>query len=49
MATCKDCLHVDVCEAYRVLGNIDIAEGCKNFKDRDKYVEQKHERWENGR
>lgn len=47
MATCKECLHYDACdlnEAYWVKHNADQA--CSAFKDKSKYVEQKHGRWE---
>ena len=47
MATCKECLHYDACdlnEAYWVKHNADQA--CSAFKDKSKYEEQKHGRWE---
>lgn len=40
MATCKECLHEDVC-AYKVKG----LHTCDSFKDKTKYVEQKYARW----
>ena len=40
MATCKDCLHFEVC-AYCV-NNLPI---CDSFKDRNKYEEVKYGRW----
>lgn len=46
MATCKECLHYEACvlnEAYWVKHNADQA--CSVFKDKSKYVEQKHGRW----
>jgi DNA-directed RNA polymerase subunit RPC12/RpoP len=46
MATCKECLHYEACvlnEAYWVKHNADQA--CSAFKDKSKYVEQKHSRW----
>lgn len=50
MATCKDCLHLDVCymvEHYGVDTDEDNQENdCYQFKDRSKWVEQKHGRWE---
>ena len=47
MATCKECLHYEACvlnEAYWVKHNADQA--CSVFKDKTKYVVQKHGRWE---
>lgn len=38
--TRKDCLHYEVCR----FKPIEI--GCKNFKDKCRYVEQKHGHWE---
>ena len=43
MATCKDCLHIDVCYMVEHYG-FDIDENhqeydCHQFKDRTKYVE----------
>lgn len=46
MATCKECLHYEACvlnEAYWVKHNAEQA--CSVFKDKSKYVEQKHGRW----
>lgn len=46
MATCKGCLHYEACvlnEAYWVKHNADQA--CHAFKDKSKYVEQKHGHW----
>lgn len=48
MATCRECLHYDACvlnEAYWVKHNAD--QPCSEFKDKSRYVEQKHGRWEN--
>lgn len=49
--TCKDCLHHESCEyygnsgvAYAVFYDEDKAEECPLFKDRSKWVEQKHGR-----
>ena len=40
MATCKECLHGDVCHAVHIGGHIqEGAEACKNFKDRTRYIE----------
>ena len=47
MATCKECLHYEACvlnEAYWVKHNANQA--CSVFKDKSKYVEQKHGCWE---
>lgn len=46
MATCKECFHYEACvlnEAYWVKHNADQA--CSEFKDKTKYVEQKHGEW----
>lgn len=46
MAACKGCLHYEACvlnEAYWVKHNADQA--CHAFKDKSKYVEQKHGQW----
>ena len=40
MATCKDCLHIEVC-AYCV-NDLPI---CDSFKGRTKYVEVVHGKW----
>lgn len=53
MATCKECLHVDACacwvENFTGLPRDDFQEfrgdNCGNFKDKSKYVEQKHGHW----
>lgn len=47
MASCKkDCLHYGVCNAVRVVGEIeDLAESCKSFKNKADYVEVKHGYW----
>ena len=41
MATCKDCLHDDVCP----VPHLKDASICPHFKDRGKFVEQKTGRW----
>ena len=50
MATCKDCLHYEVCVIVDSSESTDedyLTEfGCDDFKDRSKWVEQKHGRWE---
>lgn len=48
MATCKECLHDGVCYMQEVCEDIEeqLREfGCDDFKDKTKYVEQKHGRW----
>lgn len=43
MATCKECLHLPVCELLRSRGERDAASfqlsGCDHFKDRARFVE----------
>ena len=40
MATCKDCLHVDVCQKARIINPAyDYAPKCNDFKDRSRFVE----------
>lgn len=50
MATCKECLHFEMCyiiEGNPWEGDVDGVENdCYGFKDKTKYVEQKHGRWE---
>ena len=36
MASCKDCLHVDICKNRVIFGDMPI---CEHFKDRSKIVE----------
>lgn len=56
MATCKDCVHVEVCcekNLHVAVGmNIiprfkykRIEQECKNFKDRSRFVELSHAEW----
>lgn len=45
MATCKSCLHIDVCTVTRRHGGRYLTE-CPRFKDKTKYVEQKRGKWE---
>lgn len=42
MATCKDCLHVDVCEWSYLPPT---AEQCVDFKDKAKYVVREKGEW----
>ena len=37
MATCKDCLHVEICKDHLCHGF--TADGCQHFKDRSHFVE----------
>lgn len=36
MASCKDCLHVDVCKSKDIFGDMPV---CSYFKDRNRFVE----------
>lgn len=56
MATCKDCVHVEICcekNLHVAVGmNIiprfkykRIEQECKNFKDRSRFVELSHAEW----
>lgn len=36
MASCKDCLHVDVCKSKDIFGDMPV---CSYFKDRTRFVE----------
>ena len=36
MASCKDCLHVDVCKNRDIFGDMPI---CEHFKDRNRFAE----------
>ena len=44
MATCKDCLHDEVCP----VPHLKDASVCPHFKDRTKWVEQKCGKWKYG-
>ena len=53
MASCKDCLHVEVCVAVKAMGEEQrYAEHCKSFKNKADFVEVvrcrkcKHHHWE---
>jgi len=39
MATCKDCLHVEVCEEYGEVFSLIKGGKCSLFKDRSRFVE----------
>lgn len=45
--TCKDCLHYEVCAKNPTLTEFsgENEAYCEAFKDRTKWVEQKHGRW----
>ena len=54
MATCKDCLHVEVCKFKDLPAPLSdsyiresecIEKKCGNFKDRSRFVELKHAEW----
>lgn len=36
MASCKDCLHVDVCKSKDIFGDMPV---CSHFKERSRFVE----------
>ena len=44
MASCKDCLHVDVCKNRDIFVDMPI---CEHFKDRNRFVELYNKRGEN--
>lgn len=39
MASCKDCMHEEVCNIFSVVLNEYDAENCVCFKDRNRFVE----------
>lgn len=40
MPTCKDCLHLGVCEKYKRTDHLEeLKDGCIFFKDRSKFIE----------
>ncbi len=43
MATCKDCLHYEVC-TFHITENEN--EKCPHFKDKSQYAEVKHGEWQ---
>ena len=46
MATCKECLHFEVCRKYAAgLEQLLTCDGCEDFKDRSRFVELKHAEW----
>lgn len=47
MATCKECLHYDVCERYGRTVDFPVDDGvCLDFADRSKYVVREKGEWE---
>ena len=46
MATCKECLHYDVCERYGRTVDFPVDDGvCLDFADRSKYVVREKGEW----
>lgn len=54
MATCKDCIHFEVCDSGRHIGEYEIDDGvysdgveneCLTFKNKADYAEVKHGEW----
>jgi hypothetical protein len=50
MATCKDCIHYNVCKEDLSFNNLDIDKGifyenCSDFKNKADFVEVKHGEW----
>lgn len=52
--TCKDCLHFEVCDSGRHIGEYEVDDGvysdgvekeCPMFKNKDDYAEVKHGKW----
>ncbi len=41
MATCKECVHYEVCHAVKLAGEIkaNVETLCKNFKDKSHFIE----------
>jgi DNA-directed RNA polymerase subunit RPC12/RpoP len=55
MATCKDCLHVEICKFKDLPAPLSdsyiresecIEKRCGDFKDRSRFVELKHAEWD---
>lgn len=42
MATCKDCVHCDVCDMPIITDGRKNASNCKKFKNKADFVEVKH-------
>lgn len=47
MATCKDCVHFEVCRGEYAEGieQLLTCDGCEDFKDRSRFVELKSAEW----
>ena len=46
MATCKDCVHFEVCREYAAgLEQLLTCDSCDDFKDRSRFVELSHAEW----
>lgn len=47
MATCKDCVHFEVCRGEYAEGieQLLTCDGCEDFKDRSRFVELPHAEW----
>ena len=45
MATCKDCVHCDVCDMPIITDGRKNASNCKKFKNKADYKEVKHGEW----
>lgn len=45
MATCKDCLHAEVCEEYGEVFSLIKGGKCSLFKDRSRFVELQTAHW----
>lgn len=48
MYECEKCVHEELCDqpGRRLWGTLSGEKECSDFKDRNKYVEVKHGRWE---
>jgi NADH pyrophosphatase NudC (nudix superfamily) len=47
MATCKDCVHYEVCKIWCGEANIPMSTDCDFFKNKADFVEVKHGEWRN--
>lgn len=48
MATCKECLHYEICVSSQrsvAVHHADENNNCLRFKDKTKYIKQMHGRW----
>ena len=47
MATCKDCLHYDVCKIIHFPSMFGLTgDGCDHFKNKSDFQEVKHGKWD---